>query len=222
VLTSTDADTVSAHDSFGWTADGTNHQYTLELRDAKCTPAELLSPQCQGDDNCRCRNYAQDWFKMNVATGQLSVKLDAKLNYETQNTISIFVVVTDQNKGGGPAYHPGSKPESAEGEFVVNVLNLNEAPIIDRVGPFYFKKGSAIGTVIGTLTATDVDEVNQNSGTMLSGGCCYTFVYRKVSVSVIGTDKANSGTNDLEVDKDSGIITLQRDNVLTSSNTPTT
>ena len=209
MLTSTDADTDSAHNTFGWTAYGTNHQYTLEPADATRV----------GD--------AQDYFTMNIATGQLSVKLGAELNHEEQKILSIFVKVTDQNIGGGPAYHPAGVPMSATGEFVVNVLNLNEAPIIDRVGPFYFKKNSAINTVIGTLTATDVDEVNQNGGVMDTGGCCYTFVYRKVGVSVTGTDAATSNppgnavSSDLNVNANSGIITLTRNDVDTSSQSPT-
>ena len=164
---------------------------------------------------------------MDIGTGQLSVKLGAELNHEEQKILSIFVKVTDQNIGGGPAYHPAGVPMSATGEFVVNVLNLNEAPIIDRVGPFYFKKNSDINTVIGTLTATDVDEVNQNGGVMDTGGCCYTFVYRKVSVSVTGKDSpsftppGNAGSSDLDVDATSGIIRLKRNDVDTDSQSPT-
>ena len=203
MLTSIDADTDSAHDSFGWTAANDNHAFTLEPTDNKRV----------GD--------AQDRFNIDITTGQLSVKSGALLDYEDQNTLSIFVVVTDKNIEGGPTYHPAGAAMRATGEFTVNVLNLNEAPIIDPVGPFYFKKNSILDTVIGTLTATDVDEVNQNSGNQLPGGCCYTFVYRKVSVSVIGTDAGNAASSDLALNENTGIISLKRANVSTSSNTPT-
>ena len=67
--------------------------------------------------------------------------------------ITLYVKVSDQNKNGG-----WSQPIGVEGSLFIDVNNINERPVMDPAGPFYFKKFSPSGTEIGTLTATDPDQ----------------------------------------------------------------
>ena len=192
VLTSTDLDT--SHASFGWTA--SSHQFSL-------APAT----DSFGD--------AQDLFTMGLTTGQLAVKLGAALDFEEQASVTLHVLVTDQNIGGGPAYHPAGVPIQAKGQFNVAVTNINEQPIADSVGPFYFTKFSPVNTLVGTLTATDVDDVG------LSTGCCFSYVYRSLSTVVSGSD-AVAVQSDLAINPTTGKITVQRYDIDSSSLDPTT
>ena len=99
-------------------------------------------------------------------------------------------------------------------------VNINEQPILDPVGPFYFVKLSAVGTEIGTLTTTDPDANLGNGGT--STGCCASFTYTSVNVTKSGEDtNSNAPGSDIVLAASTGIITVGRDTIITSAGTPT-
>ena len=99
-------------------------------------------------------------------------------------------------------------------------VNINEQPILDPVGPFYFVKLSAVGTEIGTLTTTDPDANLGNGGTSM--GCCASFTYTSVSVTKSGQDtNSNPPENDILLAPSTGIITVGRATITTSAQTPT-
>ena len=99
-------------------------------------------------------------------------------------------------------------------------VNINEQPILDPVGPFYFVKLSAVGTEIGTLTTTDPDANLGNGGT--STGCCASFTYTSVSVTKTGQDETNfNPNNDILLAPSTGIITVGRATITTSAQDPT-
>ena len=99
-------------------------------------------------------------------------------------------------------------------------VNINEQPILDPVGPFYFVKLSAVGTEIGTLTTTDPDANLGNGGT--STGCCASFTYTSVTVTKSGQDtNTNAPKSDIVLAASTGIITVERNNITTSAGNPT-
>ena len=99
-------------------------------------------------------------------------------------------------------------------------VNINEQPILDPVGPFYFVKLSAVGTEIGTLTTTDPDANLGNGGT--STGCCASFTYTSVTVTKSGEDNSSTAPDsDIVLAASTGIITVGRNNITTSAGNPT-
>jgi hypothetical protein len=99
-------------------------------------------------------------------------------------------------------------------------VNINEQPILDPVGPFYFVKRSAVGTEIGTLTTTDPDANLGNGGT--STGCCASFTYTSVTVTKSGEDNSSTAPDsDIVLAASTGIITVERNNITTSAGNPT-
>ena len=70
---------------------------------------------------------------------------NAVLDYETKSSYSIRVRTTD---GGGASF---------EKQFTVTISNLNEAPANITLSKSTVAENSAIGTTIGTLSATDPD-----------------------------------------------------------------
>jgi hypothetical protein len=99
-------------------------------------------------------------------------------------------------------------------------VNINEQPILDPVGPFYFVKLSAVGTEIGTLTTTDPDANLGNGGT--STGCCASFTYTSVTVTKSGEDNSSTAPDsDIVLAASTGIITVERNNITTSAGNPT-
>jgi hypothetical protein len=99
-------------------------------------------------------------------------------------------------------------------------VNINEQPILDPVGPFYFVKLSAVGTEIGTLTTTDPDANLGNGGT--STGCCASFTYTSVTVTKSGEDNSSTAPDsDIVLAASTGIITVGRATITTSAGNPT-
>lgn len=136
-LTSSDEDKDTSSDAkkFGWTVD--DHKFTLAPEDSNRI----------GD--------LQTSFTIDLQTGQIAVALDATLDFESSGPITLYVEVTDQNIEGG-----WSTPIKEEGNLLITLTNINERPVANEVGPFYFLKGSEIegkgskiGTEVGVLTA---------------------------------------------------------------------
>lgn len=196
-MTSSDLDTTATAGAghakdFGWTVD--SHQFSL-----------LPSDSNRNGD-------AQNSFTIGQSTGQIAVKLNAPLDHETMSRITLYVKVSDQNINGG-----WSQPIGVEGSLFIDVNNINERPVMDPAGPFYFKKFSPSGTEIGTLTATDPDQ----NVLGVSSPCCYTYRFNKGAVQLSGSWGGKTA-NDLAVDATTGIITVNQNNIDTSALQPTT
>ncbi|MBL0135869.1 MAG: cadherin domain-containing protein [Chitinophagaceae bacterium] len=97
-------------------------------------------------------------FSINASTGVLSVSNSAALNYETITTFSLVVKVQDN----------GTVSLSNQATVTINVNNLNEAPIINSQ-TFAVNENSAVGTTIGTVTASDPDAGQSLTYSILSG-----------------------------------------------------
>lgn len=90
-----------------------------------------------------------DKFSIDANSGILRVRQGAQLNFESTPTITIEVRVTDN----------ATSPLSSSREFTVQLTDINENPQLNNV-QFQVDENAPSGTVIGTLSATDVDEGN--------------------------------------------------------------
>ena len=193
VLTTSDLDTDTwssgGHADFGWTS--SSHKFSLAPADSNRI----------GD--------SQTSFTIGESNGQIAAALNANLDFEARGRITLHVEVTDQNINGG-----WSSPIKVEGDLFVTLTNINEQPVTDSVGPFYFKKDSAIGTEVGTLTATDPDFGVAES-------CCSNYRFNYVSATITGQDQSNAAKSDLSLNAVTGLFTVARNNIDTTALTPT-
>jgi len=117
-----------------------------------------------------------DVFAINSSTGQLTVAKQNELDYETVtgHSYSLTIRVTDN---GSPAL-------SGEGTITVNLTDGNDPPTVPG-NTFTLAEHSAVGTVVGTVTASDV-----------SG---QTLAYAIVSGNANGVFAIDSSTGQLTV-----------------------
>ena len=93
-------------------------------------------------------------FSLDTATGQISVKATAAIDYETRNTYKVAYQVTDNNNAAG-----GSDPAIDDTlVLTINVTNANEAPVFaaDSVSRTV-EENTTTGDVGLAVTAADPD-----------------------------------------------------------------
>lgn len=83
-------------------------------------------------------------FAINSRTGQLTVKNPSALDYETNPGFALKIAATDN----------GAPPATGTGQIYIKLTNVNEAPVV-TADTFAVKIGAAIGTVVGTVKASD-------------------------------------------------------------------
>ncbi|MCA9954960.1 MAG: cadherin domain-containing protein [Anaerolineales bacterium] len=84
-------------------------------------------------------------FTIVTTTGEIKVSNSTPLDLETNPTFTLTLEVKDS----------GNLTDSAQ--VTINLLNVNEAPVIDPAGPFNIAENTVTGTAVTTITATDVD-----------------------------------------------------------------
>ena len=87
-------------------------------------------------------------FQIDANTGQITVKTPAALNYEQSTIVWNLVVRATDN---------GSPSQFDEVPVVINLTNVNEAPVWSGPTEFSFEEFSPRWTMIGKLNATDPD-----------------------------------------------------------------
>jgi hypothetical protein len=96
-------------------------------------------------------------FEYDSSTGQIAVYNAALLSYENFKSITLNFSVTDS---GIPAANAAStaatKPLTTKAAVVVDLRDLNEAPVINTTS-FSVKENNKVGAVVGTVSATDPD-----------------------------------------------------------------
>ncbi len=95
-------------------------------------------------------------FAINPTTGAISVA--GPLNYEVESSRMLTVRVTDS----------ASSALSATAAVTISIADVNEAPVATG-GSFSVDENSAVGTVIGAVTASDPDIGQTLSFTIVSG-----------------------------------------------------
>ena len=99
-------------------------------------------------------------FFINRDSGVVRVKQGETFDFESVSQFQVEVTVTDN----------GSPTKSATAVQTINILDENEQPSIDP-GPLSVAENSAVGTVVGTVAATDPDtQANQSLTFNIVGG----------------------------------------------------
>ncbi|KAA5599004.1 cadherin repeat domain-containing protein, partial [Blastochloris sulfoviridis] len=86
-----------------------------------------------------------DTYQIDAATGVVSLKAGARLDFEADAADSITVRVTDQTG------------LTVDQTFDIKVADVNEAPTGATMSGGVIAENSAAGTVVGTVTGTDAD-----------------------------------------------------------------
>jgi len=102
-------------------------------------------------------------FNIHPNTGFLMVSNAAALNFEVIPQFNLQVTVTDNMNGAATA------------TVTVNLLNVNEKPSSGDQG-FMINENQPSGTVIGTITATDPDQSQVLSFSVLQGNSSGAFI----------------------------------------------
>jgi|GEM_PF-602816 len=113
------------------------------------------------------------------ASGLISVASPQMLNFENQESFQLTSVVTDN----------GSPVLSASAAITINILNVNENPVITPGQTFTIAEHVAIGTQIGTVAATDPDNGQSLSYSITAGNTNTAFTINPQSgvLSVAGS-----------------------------------
>ena len=98
-------------------------------------------------------------FSINSSTGQITVANAAALNYETNPTYHLIVQVTDN---GSPAL-------GASAAITIGLNDVNESPTFTAAGSLLVNENSAAGTVVGSVAATDPDQGQTLSYSIVQG-----------------------------------------------------
>lgn len=96
-------------------------------------------------------------FAVNSTTGEITVTNPSAINYESATSFTLDVQVQD---AGGL---------TSTQTVTINITNVNEAPVLDPGGPFTITENSANNTIVGTMTASDVDAATTLTYSITSG-----------------------------------------------------
>ncbi|MCB8981162.1 MAG: cadherin domain-containing protein [Ardenticatenaceae bacterium] len=102
-------------------------------------------------------------FSIVTTTGQIKVSNSTPLDLETNPTFTLTVEVKDS----------GNLTDSAQ--VTINLLNVNEAPVVDPAGSFNIAENTVTGTAVTTITATDVDASDVITFSITAGNTANAF-----------------------------------------------
>ena len=85
-------------------------------------------------------------FAINSVTGEVTVANSSALNYEAVQNFALVIRVSDN----------GQPELSCQGLFNINILDMNEAPLISNQS-FELIENATPGTIVGTVQASDPD-----------------------------------------------------------------
>ncbi len=152
-------------------------------------------------------------FAINSTSGLITVANGQNLNFENQPQYQLQVSVQD-NLGA-----------SSSATITINVTDVNENPVINDQG-FLLNENSPVGTVVGTIAASDPDQSQQLNFSILSGNSGNTFsvnstsgVLTVASSQLLDYEQTQKFTLVVKVqDNGTGALTDQANVVITLSN----
>ena len=98
-------------------------------------------------------------FQIDPGTGEITVADTNDVDFETNHPFSLTVEVTDD----------GSPNQSGSNTVTVNLTNVNEVPTDVALSSLNVPENSAIGTTVGTLSATDPDAGDTHTFSLVPG-----------------------------------------------------
>ncbi|MHC1775972.1 MAG: cadherin domain-containing protein, partial [Lentimicrobium sp.] len=125
-------------------------------------------------------------FAVNPTSGLLSVANSTALNYETTPGYTLVIRVTDN--GAGSLW--------AEANISINLTDINELPVMNGQS-FAVEENAAIGTLVGTMVATNPDQGQTIVYSILSGNTSNAFVINATTgaITVINSSAINYEIN---------------------------
>jgi hypothetical protein len=103
-------------------------------------------------------------FAINTTTGVLSVANSSSLDFETTPSFNLVVKVTDNGTGN----------LNSQATVTVSLLNVNEVPVINNQ-TFSIAENTTIGSIVGTVVASDPDAGQTKTYSILSGNTNVAF-----------------------------------------------
>lgn len=85
------------------------------------------------------------YFAVNGTTGEIRVTDPAAINYESATSFTLNMRVQD----AGGLFNTQT--------VTINITDVNEVPVMPAAGPFTVAENVAVGTVVGSISATDPD-----------------------------------------------------------------
>ncbi|QDU75025.1 Cadherin domain protein [Bremerella volcania] len=153
--------------------------YTLTVEENSTNPTvvsggPIVATDVDADDQGTNLTYAitggtgASLFDIDPTTGVVTVKTGATLDYETTDSYTLDISVTDKLDGdsNGEVGAVNTVTQTA----TVNLIDVNEAPVITSGTTADIAENSANGTVVTTVTATDVDEDDPPFTFAITGG----------------------------------------------------
>ena len=137
-------------------------------------------------------------FTINTSTGVLTVAYSAALNFETTPTFALVVKVEDN----------GTENLSSQATVNISLTDVNEVPVINNQS-FSIAENSANGTIVGTVIATNPDEGQTLTYSILSGNTSEAFAIR-ASTGVLTV--ANSAAINFETTPTFALLVKVQDN----------
>ncbi|NVO19612.1 MAG: hypothetical protein HXX13_07920, partial [Bacteroidetes bacterium] len=137
-------------------------------------------------------------FTIGASTGVITVANSTAVNYETTPSFPLTVKVQDNGAG----------PMSNQATVTINLVNVNEAPIIGSQ-TLSVPENSAAGTTVGTVVASDPDAGQTLSYSILSGNTGSTFTIGATTGLLV---VANPSTLNYEVQPPFALVVKVQDN----------
>jgi len=110
-------------------------------------------------------------FSINASSGLISVASNAALNYETNPTFNLQVTVQDNMNA------------SSSATIIINLQDVNENPVIEDQG-FNINENIPNGTVVGAVFASDPDQGQQLTYSIIAGNTGNTFAIHSTTGSL--------------------------------------
>ncbi|MBA2115045.1 hypothetical protein HOV93_22170 [Planctomycetes bacterium FF15] len=141
-------------------------------------------------------------FDIDATSGIVTVKAGALLDYETTSSYTLEITATDKLDGDGNGEVGGVN--SVPQMVTVNLIDVNEAPVITSDATVDVAENTANGTLVATVTATDVDEDDPPFLFEITGGSGQTvFEINSATGEVTVSDQAalnfEGGTTSFEL-----------------------
>ncbi|MCA9057059.1 MAG: DUF2341 domain-containing protein, partial [Planctomycetaceae bacterium] len=131
---------------------------------AENSPASIVGLLSTTDsDPGDTSTYSVSDTRFTISGGALQLKSGVALDFETEPTISLTVTSTDS---GGL---------SVTRAFTLNVLDRNDAPTGMTLSGGSVAENSAVGTVVGQITAIDPDAVDSHTWSIVGGNAGNAF-----------------------------------------------
>jgi endonuclease/exonuclease/phosphatase family metal-dependent hydrolase len=128
-------------------------------------------------------------FELDLATGEIRIADETKLNFESRKSVALSFSMVDTPIAGDSK----SKAITTKLTVVVNLIDLNEAPVFSGPSTFTIAENNKAGAKVGSVKAVDADKTKQT--------LTYSIVSQKNS--------ANADVTIFSIDPTSGAIVVQ-------------